>query len=117
MPTIEEIETSRDQAVSDLDLQVIEAIARRNASSSLTTRQRLDEEVINPMMRQRTRLNATAVKQEDDSQEMKDALGALHDATLALTRTAEHEKKLVEFLSVAASFVGAAAKLADVLKA
>ena len=116
MATVAEIETARCQAVRDLDLQVIEAISRRNASSSLTTRKRLDDNVINPMMSQRTRLDFAAVKAQDNSREMEDALRALENATLDLTRTAEHEKTLAAFLEVATSFVDAAGSLAAALE-
>jgi hypothetical protein len=115
MPTVAQIEAARTDAVRELDFQIIEAISRRNASSSEKTQGPLDR-CINRMMKTRTRLNAAAVAAQDNSDEMRNALATLEQATLVLNRVAEHQKKLADFINLASAFTGAAAKLADAMK-
>ena len=116
MATVQEIEQARKNGVHDADMEIVEAIARRNGSHSQKTRDDLND-LINQLMAARTALSAKACEAEDDTQEMKDALAALSHATINLKRVAEIEKKLSEFLQLAAGFATAGTQLAGAIKA
>jgi hypothetical protein len=115
MATVQEIETARQAAVRNADAQIVEAIARRNGSSSSSTRGKLND-LLDSLMTARTAQNAKAVEAEDSSEEMKDALEALEKVTINMRRVAEHEKRLAEFLTLASAFATAGAKLAGAIK-
>lgn len=115
MATVDEIETARRNAIQNADQQIVEAIARRNASHSQKTRDELND-LINNLMKARTDLSATACQAEDDTREMQDALSELAEATANLRRVAEIEKKLADFLQLAAAFASGGTKLAAAIK-
>lgn len=115
MASIDQIETARAEAVRNIDLQVEEAQRRRDASRSEKTREKIDA-LVDDLLLTRTRLNAAAVEAQDSSAEMKEALKALDTATTRMLKVADHAKRLAQFLSLAAAFVTAGAKLATALE-
>lgn len=115
MASVKEIEAARKQAVRNADLQIVEAIARKNASASDKTRAELDT-IINALMAARTELSIKAVLAMDESEEMKRALKAIEETTTEVHRVAEREKNLAEFKKLAAAFSGAGGQLAAAIK-
>lgn len=115
MATVQEIEQARKNGVQNADMQIIEAIARRNGSHSQKTRDDLDD-LINQLMGARTALSAKACEAEDGTQEMKDALAVISGATTNMKRVAEIEKKLADFMQLAAAFVTAGTQLVGAIK-
>lgn len=115
MATVQEIEIARSRAVDNLEQQMVETIARRNGSSSPTTRAKLSA-ILSELSQTRTELGNRAVTAQNSSPEMRDALEAIEEATTNLRRVAEHEKKLADFMRLAAAFAGASGKLSAALR-